>query len=86
MTRCTLVVGVASEAPSTSRAPSSVSTNSVTRPSQDVDFDCAGLHDRLRIAIVDQRQQQMFQGGMLMAALIGQLKCTMQSVFKALGE
>src|SRR6056297_1987756 len=31
MTRCTVVVGVASEAPSTSRAVNSVSTNSVTR-------------------------------------------------------
>ena len=41
---------------------------------QHIEIDRAGAHHRRRVAVVDQRQQQMFERGIFVAALIGILQ------------
>ena len=53
---------------------------------QRLDIDRAGAQHARRIAIIEQGQQQMFERGVLVLALVGVLKCTMQRSLEALGE
>ena len=51
-----------------------------------VEIDAAGTHDGGRIAIIDQRQQKVFQRRILMMTLVCNRQRTMQGLFKALGK
>ena len=51
-----------------------------------VEIDAAGAHDRGRIGIIDQRQQQMFERRILVMTLVRNRQRTMQGLFKALGK
>ena len=51
-----------------------------------VEVDAAGAHDRGRIRVIDQRQQQMFERRILVVTLVGDRQRTMQGLFKALGK
>jgi hypothetical protein len=48
---------------------------------QRVDVDAACPQHRRRIEVVDERQQQMLQRGIFVAALIGQGECPVKSLF-----
>ena len=39
---------------------------------EQVEIDAAGTHHRGRILVVDQREQEVFEGGVFVTALIGQ--------------
>ncbi len=52
--------------------------------SQLVDVDRAGLHDRRGVAVVEQRQQQVLERGVLVMTLVGVLERAMQGSFQAL--
>ena len=49
---------------------------------QHVDVDVAGAHHCRRVAVVKQRKEQMLQGRIFMAALIGVLQSAPQSLLK----
>ena len=49
---------------------------------QEIDIDVAGAHHRRRIAIVEQGQQQMFERGVFVAALVGVLQRAPQSLLE----
>ena len=51
-----------------------------------VEIDAAGAHHGRRIAIIDQRQQKVFQRRILMMTLVCDRERTMQGLFKALGK
>ena len=84
ITRWKPVVGCASLEPLTNREASSLSRYSVMRPLQLVHVDRAGLHDRRGVAVVEQRQQQMLERGILVMALVGVLERAVQGSFQAL--
>ena len=37
-----------------------------------VEIDAAGAHHRRRVLVVDQREQQMFEGGVFVVAFVGE--------------
>ena len=86
ITRWKPVVGCASLEPLTNSEASSLSRYSVMRASQLVDVDGAGLHHRRGVAIVEQRQQQVLERGVLVVTLVGILERTVQGGFQALRE
>ena len=47
---------------------------------QDVDIDVASAHNRRRVAVVEERQEQMLQRCVFMAALIGILQSAPESL------
>ncbi len=49
-----------------------------------VDVDRARLHDGGRVAIVEQRQQEVLERGVLVVALVGVLERSVQGGFQAL--
>ncbi len=51
-----------------------------------VEIDAAGAHDRGRIRVIDQRQQQVFERRILMMTLVCNRQRTMQGLFQALGK
>jgi hypothetical protein len=53
-------------------------------PAQLLDVDIAGPQDGGRVAIVDDRQQQMLERCVLMGAFVGELEGTMERSFQAL--
>jgi hypothetical protein len=53
---------------------------------QHVEIDIAGAQDGRCVAIVEERQKQMFKRSIFMASLVCVLKRAMQRVFKASGE
>ena len=53
---------------------------------QDVEIDVAGLHDGGGILVVRQREQQMFERRVLMAAFIGQCEGAVKRLFETAGE
>ena len=50
------------------------------------EVDVAGAHDGGRLAIVDQREQQMLERRILMMTFVGESKRLVQRLFQALGE
>jgi hypothetical protein len=50
-------------------------------PTQDVEIDVAGSHDRSRILVVDQGEQKMLQGRVFMPPLPCQGESTVKSLF-----
>ncbi len=53
---------------------------------QPVDVDRAGAHDGRGVAVVEERQQEVLQRGVLVVTLVGVLEGAMQGSFKALRE
>jgi len=51
---------------------------------QTLDIDRAGAHDGRSIAVVEKRQQEVLQRGVLVMTLVGVLEGAMQGGFKAL--
>ena len=51
-----------------------------------VQIDIAGAHDRRRIAVVDQRQEQVLQRGVFVMALVGIFDGAMERFFQAVRE
>ena len=49
---------------------------------QQIEVDVAGAHHRRRIAVVDQRQEQMLQRRVFVTALIGILQSAPESLFE----
>jgi hypothetical protein len=49
-----------------------------------VEIDAAGAHDRGRVRVIDQRQQQVFKRRILMVTLVCYRQRAMQGLFKAL--
>ena len=56
------------------------------RSAQRVDIDVAGPHDRGRVAVVGQGQQQMFERREFMVPLVGEGHRLMQGLFEAARE
>ena len=52
------------------------------RPAQRIGIDIAGLHHLAGIGIVHQGQQQMFQGGVFVMPVAGELDGVMQGLFQ----
>ena len=50
---------------------------------QPVQIDVAGPHDRRRVPVVDQRQEQVFQRGVFVMALVGIFDGAMERLFQA---
>ena len=53
---------------------------------QRVEVDAARPQDGRRIDVVDQRQQQMFQGRVFMTALVGERQGSTKGLFERAGE
>ena len=53
---------------------------------QHVEIDVAGAHDRGRVLVVDQRQQQMLERGVFLVALAGERQRLMQGLLETAGE
>ena len=53
---------------------------------QRIDVDAASPQDSRRIDVVDQRQQQMLEGGVFMSALIGERERSTKRLFERAGE
>ncbi len=53
---------------------------------QRVDIDRAGAHDGGRVTVVEKGQQQMLEGRVFVAALVGGFERPMQRAFQALRE
>ncbi len=51
-------------------------------PAQGVEIHVAGAHDRGRILIIDERQEQMLEGGVFVAALAGEGKGPVKGLFQ----
>ena len=51
--------------------------------SQLVEIDIAGAHDRGRVLVVDQRQQQMLERGVFVMPLVGERQRAVQGLFEA---
>ena len=55
-------------------------------PAQLVDIDIAGPHDGCGILVVDQREQQVLERGVLVVALVSERERPMQRLFKVARE
>ena len=53
---------------------------------QHVEIDIAGLHHRGGVLVVDQRQQQMLERRIFVAAFIGEGQRAMEGLFETAGE
>ena len=53
---------------------------------QGVEVDAARPQDRRRIDVVDQRQQQMFEGRIFVTALVGERQRSAKGLFERAGE
>ncbi len=53
---------------------------------EQVEIDAAGAHHRSRVLVVDQRQQQVFQGGVFVTALVGQGQSPVKRLFETARE
>ena len=51
-----------------------------------VEIDIAGPHDGCRVAVVDKRQEQVFQRGVFVMALVGIFDGAMEQFFQAVRE
>ncbi len=49
---------------------------------QEIEVDVAGAHDRRRVTVVDQRQEQMLQRRVFVAALVGILQSAPESLLE----
>jgi hypothetical protein len=56
------------------------------RFAQLVNIDIAGPHHRRRVAVIQQRQQQMFERGIFMMPLVCERQRLVKRMFKTLGK
>ena len=53
---------------------------------QHVEIDGAGIHDGGRVAVVDQREEQVLQRRVFLVALVGEGERAVKRLFEAIGE